>query len=305
MPVPTYDKLILPLLQFASDGEPHHIREAIETLAEHLQLNPEERAEMLPNGKKYKFDDRVQWANTYLKKAGLLESINRGIFQITQRGQIVLKSNPPYIDQKFLMQFPEFVKFKFPNEIDISVQQQLNQAGSEQTPEELIYSVYQGLQAKLADELLEVIMVSSATFFEQLVVDLLLAMGYGGSLGTGQRIGQSGDGGIDGYISEDKLGLDIIYVQAKRWSPDTPVGRPTVQGFVGSLMGVGATKGVLITTSSFSKQANDYAKSIPNLKIILLDGQKLTQLMIEHNVGVSVQQNYVVKKVDRDYFDID
>lgn len=307
MPIPTYDRLMLPLLEYASDGEVHHIRDAVSVLADHLRLTVEERNELLPNGKKYRFDDRLQWANTYLKKAALLNSVGRGLFQITERGLSVLKSNPPYIDQNYLMQFPEFVAFKTPPRHDMTDVEQTvyPETQPEKTPEELIDSVYQDLRRKLADELLEIILNSSPAFFERLVVDLLLAMGYGGSFGTGKSIGQSGDGGIDGYIDEDKLGLDRIYIQAKRWSPDTAVGRPAVQGFVGSLMGAKATKGVFITTSNFSKQAHEYAESLSNLKIILINGQLLTQLMIEHGVGVSVQETYVVKKVDRDYFDIE
>jgi restriction system protein len=311
MAVPTYDKLMLPLLQYASDGQPHHIREAITALADVLHLSPEDREEMLPKSNKYKFDDRVQWANTYLKKAGLLQSAGRGYLEITDRGLQVLRTNPPFLDRNFLRQFPEFEEFQRVKppaiviEFGTAVASVIPPSIAEQTPEELIQTVHSDLNQRLADELLEVILSSSPAFFEQLVVDLLVAMGYGGSLGTGERLGRSGDGGVDGYIYEDKLGLNIIYVQAKRYSVDNIVGRPALQGFAGSLMGERASKGVFITTSSFSKQALEYAYNVPNVKIIPIDGQQLTQLMIEHNVGVSVQQAYVVKKVDRDYFDVD
>lgn len=314
MAVPTYDKLMLPLLQYASDGEPHHVRDATAALADTLHLSPEDRQEMLPKSNKYKFDDRVSWANTYLKKAGLLQSAGWGKFQITDRGWEVVRTNPPHLDRTYLMRFPEFEAFQSVRPspsvqfgtavISItSPDEELTMA--EQTPEELIQSVHNDLNQKLADDLLETILASSPAFFEQLVVDLLLGMGYGGSLGTGQRIGRSGDGGVDGYIYEDKLGLNIIYVQAKRYAIDNIVGRPALQGFAGSLMGERANKGVFITTSGFTRQALEYAHSVPNVKIIPIDGQRLTQLMIEHNVGVSVQQTYVVKKVDRDYFDVD
>jgi restriction system protein len=311
MAVPTYDKLMLSLLQYASDGQPHHIREAITALADVLHLSPEDREEMLPKSNKYKFDDRVQWANTYLKKAGLLQSAGRGYLEITDRGLQVLRTNPPFLDRNFLRQFPEFEEFQRVKppaiviEFGTAVASVIPPSIAEQTPEELIQTVHSDLNQRLADELLEVILSSSPAFFEQLVVDLLVAMGYGGSLGTGERLGRSGDGGVDGYIYEDKLGLNIIYVQAKRYSVDNIVGRPALQGFAGSLMGERASKGVFITTSSFSKQALEYAYNVPNVKIIPIDGQQLTQLMIEHNVGVSVQQAYVVKKVDRDYFDVD
>lgn len=315
MAVPTYDKLMLPLLQYASDGQAHHIREAIAALADALRLSEEDRQETIPNRNTLRFDDRVQWANTYLKKAGLLQSAGRGYLQITDRGMQVLRSNPAFIDKNYLLQFPEFQEFQTrsrksadttftdePKTISVSVSEP---DISEQTPEELIQSVHSDLNQKLADDLLEIILSASPAFFEQLVVDLLLAMGYGGALGTGQTIGRSGDGGLDGYIYEDKLGLNTICVQAKRYAVDNVVGRPALQGFAGSLMGERASKGVFITTSSFSRQALDYANSVPNVKIIPIDGQRLTQLMIEHNVGVSVQQNYVVKRVDRDYFNID
>lgn len=307
MAVPTYDKLMLPLLQFAGDGQEHHIRDTITALADFLKLSEEDREELLPSGKKYKFDDRVQWAKTYLKKAGLLSSTGRGVFCITNRGIDVLSSNPQTITNQYLKQFPEFVEFVAPakSESEAWEETQNNNLENEQTPKEQIHTIYQRLRTELSDELVEYILSSSPTFFEQLVVDLLVAMGYGGSLeDAGEAIGKSGDGGIDGFIKEDKLGLDIVYVQAKRWGPDNTVGRPVVQGFVGSLMGAGASKGVLITTSRFTREAVDYAHSMQNCKVILIDGEQLTQLMIEHGVGVSVEATYVVKKIDRDYFDV-
>jgi restriction system protein len=308
--MPTVYQLSLPLLRFASDGKPHQISEATDMLSLQLQLTPEELGEMLPNSNQFRFANRVQWTNSYLKKAGLLQSAGWGKFQITERGLEVLKSNPREINRQYLMQFPEFAAFRSrtskssDNVTDIE-ETNVEANIAEQTPEELIDTVHNDLNKKLADELLEIILSTSPVFFEKLVVKLLLAMGYGGSLGIGERIGRSGDGGVDGYIYEDKLGLNIIYVQAKRYAIDNIVGRPALQGFAGSLMGERASKGVFITTSSFSKQALDYARDVPNVKIIPIDGQRLTQLMIEHNVGVSVQQTYVVKKVDRDYFDVD
>lgn len=268
MAIPTYDQFMLPLLQFAGDGLEHHIREAISALADYFNLSDEARLAMMPNQKAPMFGYRVHWANTYLKKAGLIESVGRGRLKITQRGIDVLNTSPSHIDREYLMRFPEFVDFatssaKGEHNGDVVVQPY----ESTQTPEELVHSVFQELRKKLADELLEYVLDSSSAFFEQLVVDLLLAMGYGGALGTGQSIGQSGDGGIDGYIQEDKLGLDMIYIQAKKWAFDSVVGRPDVQAFVGSLMGAGATKGVFITTSSFSRQALEYATGLKNLKV--------------------------------------
>lgn len=308
MTVPTYDKLMLPLLQFSGDGKEHHIREAITAIADYLNLNEDERNELLPSGKKRKFDDRVQWAKTYIKKAGLIDSTGRGLFQITQRGLDVLATEPTVLDRKYLTQFDEFVEFVTPNtSSESSSTEKTLQADDDDnlTPKELIESVFLGIRKELTDELLEYVLSASPAFFEKLVVDLLLAMGYGGALSNaGERIGRSGDGGLDGYIKEDKLGLDMIYLQAKRWATDNTVGRPDIQGFVGSLMGAGASKGVFITTSKFSKGAVEYAESMQNLKVILIDGEMLTRLMIEHDVGVSIEKNYVIKRVDTDYFDL-
>ncbi|PJF20950.1 MAG: hypothetical protein CUN56_13575 [Phototrophicales bacterium] len=203
-----------------------------------------------------------------------------------------------------LMQFPEFVEFKT-GSARKTVDNHKESITESQPPKELIRSLHAEINRDLADELLEYIMGVSPAFFEKLVIDLLLAMGYGGALSNaGQTIGRSGDGGIDGYIQEDKLGLSMIYVQAKRWGAGNNVQRPAVQAFVGSLMGVGATKGVFITTSHFSQGAREYADSIPNLKVVLIDGTQLTQLMIEHNVGVSAEQTFVIKRIDTDYFEL-
>lgn len=306
MGVPAYSDLMLPLLQFAGDGQEHHIREAIRAIADYLQLSEEERNEVVPKGKQPVFDYRTHWANTYLKKAGLLESTGRGTFRITQRGIHVLQANPKFIDRGFLMQFPEFVEFVTPTRNDhVEETGSSKYVESELTPKELIYTVYQGLLKELREELIEFILDSSPAFFERLVVDLLLSMGYGGALeDAGHTIGRSGDGGIDGYIQQDKLGLETIYIQAKRWS-DNVVGRPDVQGFVGSLIGAKAKKGVFITTSRFSKAAEEYVSGVQDYKIILIDGEQLAHLMIEHGVGVSVEATYTIKKVDRDYFDIE
>lgn len=306
MTMPAYSELLLPLLQYAGDGKEHHIRDAINAIADYLDLPEEDRNQLVPKGNQPVFNYRTHWANTYLKKAGLLESTGRGLFRITQRGLDVLKTNPQYLDRAFLMQYSEFVEFVTPSRNNHQNESaDAAYVESEQTPKELIHTVYQGLRRELAEELLDYILSSSPAFFEKLVVDLLLAMGYGSALeGAGQAIGRSGDGGLDGYIQEDKLGLETIYIQAKRWSENT-VGRPEIQGFVGSLIGAGATKGVFITTSRFSQNAIDYAAGVQNFKVILIDGQQLAQLMIEHDVGVSVEATYVVKKVDRDFFDVE
>lgn len=300
MAVPDYQTLMLPLLTLASDGKDHTISEAVEQLAKEFQLTDADRTEMLPSGRQATFDNRVGWARTYLKKAGLLESPGRARFRITAEGLSVLQSRPGRIDVSYLSRFPKFIEFREASRPKASeeVTQDLPPG---QTPEEALDQGYQALRQELADEVLERVKKCSPRFFEQLVVNLLVAMGYGGSRAdAGQAIGRSGDGGIDGTIKEDKLGLDIVYIQAKRW--EGTVSRPTVQGFAGSLEGVRARKGVLITTSHFSRDAKEYAATIEK-KIVLIDGEMLAQLMIDHNIGVSEVASYSVKKIDLDFFD--
>lgn len=296
MTIPDYQSFMLPLLKISSDGQQHSLREVAESLALHFELTDEDRKELLPSGRQAKFENRVGWAVTYLKKAGLLESTGRGKFRITKRGSKVMRSSPPAINTKLLKQFPEFLEFQ-----SLSRQENKQEEESSRTPEEVLEDSYQDLRRDLAQELLERVKSSLPRFFEKLVIDLLIALGYGGSRkDAGQAVGQSGDGGIDGIIKEDKLGLDVVYIQAKRW--EATVGRPIVQAFAGSLEGQKARKGVLITTSQFSQEAKDYASRIEK-KIVLIDGDQLAQLMIDHGVGVTEIASYTVKQVDQDYFD--
>src|SRR5581483_5925473 len=303
MAVPDYQSLMLPLLKIAADQNEHSLSEVIEILAQQFNLNDQDRKELLPSGKQRKFDNRVHWARTYLAKANLIVSTGRSKFRLTEQGNRVLKENPPLINIKYLDQFPEFIEFKNKsNKVngDTEAPQEIVEKTS-QTPQEILDTSYQNLRQNLAQEILERIKNSPPKFFENLVVDLLIAMGYGGSRkDAGQAIGQVGDGGIDGIIKEDKLGLDAIYLHAKRW--EGTVTRPVVQGFAGALIGRKARKGILITTSNFSQQAMEYASGIDNLKIILIDGEQLAQLMIDHDVGVTEESRYVVKKIDLDYF---
>ena len=306
MAIPDFQSIMLPLVKLASDGNEHSQSEAIETLAQQFELNEQDRNEMLPSGKQRKFDNRVGWAKSYLQKAHLLTSAGRSRFCITERGIKVLKDGTTYINIKFLKQFPEFQIFRSPSDKEYKATEN-NYASQEiiektsQTPQEILETSYQSLRQTLAQELLERIKSNPPKFFESLVVDLLVAMGYGGSRkDAGQAIGQVGDGGIDGIIKEDKLGLDAIYLQAKRW--EGTVGGPAVQGFAGALIGKKARKGVFITTSTFSPQARSFASGTENLKIILIDGEQLAQLMIDHDVGVTEESRYIVKKVDLDYF---
>ncbi|GCE03962.1 restriction endonuclease [Dictyobacter aurantiacus] len=301
MAVPDYQSLMLPLLKVANDGNEHNLRDTIEILAQKLMLSEQDRKELLPSGKQRRFDNRVHWARTYLVKALLLTNTGKSKFRITERGQEAIKSNPTHINVKYLRQFPEFITFvDSKSNGDAETTQEIIEE-IRQTPQEILEASYQNLKKNLAMELLERVKNSPPKFFENLVVDLLIAMGYGGSRkDAGQAIGQVGDGGIDGIIKEDKLGLDAIYLQAKRW--EGTVARPIVQGFAGALIGRKARKGVFITTSDFSRQAIDYANGIDNLKIILIDGEQLAQLMIEHNVGVAEESRYILKKIDLDYF---
>jgi len=299
MAIPDYQSIMLPLLKFASDKREHSIQDAIEDLASFFRVSETELQELLPSGQQKIFDNRVGWARTYLKKAGLLDSPRRGIFVITEKGLGVLKSNPTRIDVAFLRQYPEFVEFqtvkkesKETEEVEVSVQQQ--------TPEESLEYGYQKLRQALAQDLLGKIKTCSAVFFEKLVVELLVKMGYGGSRrDAGQAIGKSGDEGIDGIIKEDRLGLDVIYIQAKKW--EGVVGRPEIMKFVGALQGQHARKGIFITTSYFTDDAMQYAKKVDS-KIILIDGDELSKLMIDHDIGVAQMASYDIKRIDSDYF---
>ena len=301
MAIPDYQTCMLPFLRYLSDGKEHSLREAEEALVEHFKLTPAERAELLPSGQQGVFKNRIGWARTYLKKAGLLEAPKRGVFKITVRGSKALASAPARIDAKYLEQFPEFIEFREISRPDLGVAVLPEPAPSGTTPEEAIELAHQGLRKQLGQELLSRILSCSPTFFEQLVVELLVKMGYGGSRrDAGERIGQTGDGGIDGIIKEDRLGLDTIFIQAKRWQGS--VGRPEIQKFVGALQGQRAKKGVFITTSTYTAEAVDYASRI-DTKVVLIDGKQLSGLMIDFDVGVSASASYVVKRVDSDYFE--
>ncbi|MBM4189176.1 MAG: restriction endonuclease [Betaproteobacteria bacterium] len=302
MPIPDYQTLMLPLLRFAADGNDHTTREAVEVLANEFQLTPAERNELLVSGQQAIFNNRVGWANSYLKKAGLLESPRRGALRITARGKQTLGDNPAKIDVKYLERFPEFIEFRDAsrNNREMITTESIA-ASTEQTPEEALELAHQSLRLSLSQDILSRILSCSPTFFERLVIELLVKMGYGGSRrDAGERIGQSGDGGIDGIIKEDRLGLDTIYIQAKRWQGS--VGRPEIQKFVGALQGQRAKKGVFITTSSYTTEAIDYASRI-DTKVVLIDGRLLANLMMDFDVGVSVSASYIVKRIDSDYFE--
>lgn len=308
MAVPKYEVFMLPLLRQLSDGKEHHYREVWEGAARELRITPEDRLLLLPSGKFPVWDNRCGWARTYLKKAGLIESPRRGHLRITQRGQELLASGVASIDSKYLERFPEFVTFKHQSRQSAqgqgggeSANAEFERTDTQQTPEEALEHAYGRLRATMEAELLDKVREAPPDFFERLVVELLVAMGYGGSRAdAGQAIGRSGDEGIDGIIKEDRLGLDAIYLQAKRWS--ATVGRPEIQKFAGALQGHRARKGVFITTSEFSREAEEYVSRIDS-KIVLIDGTKLAQLMFEHDVGVTKVGTYDLKRIDGDYFE--
>jgi len=302
MAVPDFQSLMLPLLRISADGQEHSLVEARDVLAADFGLSISDLEELLPSGRQSKFSNRVAWAKSYLQQAGLVVSPRRGHFQVTARGREILKAPPARIDIKFLEQYPEFVEFRNPKAgaDDASSPAPAGQPEPE-TPEEALEAAHLKMRTGLALELLSRVKAASPRFFERLVVELLLKMGYGGSRrDAGQAIGRAGDEGIDGVISEDRLGLDVVYLQAKKW--EGTVGRPEIHKFVGALHGKRAKKGVFITTSTFSAEATAYVDHI-DPKVVLIDGRQLAELMMDFDVGVNTAATYSVKRVDSDYFD--
>ena len=299
MPIPDFQSIMLPLLSFAGDSKEHSIREAVNFLGAEFKLTDKELRELLPSRQQEMFSNRVNWAKTYLKKAGLINSTRRGYFQISDRGLSDLQKKPARIDIKFLRQYPEFIDGLKPH-LKQDQPGELPSQNEQATPTDTLEAVHQQLQVELARDLLEQIREIPPSLFERIVVDLLVKMGYGGSKkDAGKAIGKSGDEGIDGIINEDKLGLDMIYIQAKRWKDN--ISRPEIQKFAGALQGQRAKKGIFITTSAFTKEAREFTQKI-DIKIILIDGEQMAQMLIDHNVGVSVVQTYEVKRIDSDYF---
>ncbi|MFA5800428.1 MAG: restriction endonuclease [Candidatus Peribacteraceae bacterium] len=302
MPTPPYNELLLPLLQFLQDANDHSLKEAIAYLEDRFKLTEEERSQLLPSGRQRVIANRTSWAGFYLKHAEFIDSPRRGYMRIAKRGLDFLAGKPRVLTVDDLRQYPEFLEFIKGSDRGGEKKQEKRIVNSMQelTPEERIRFANEEIEGDLAQSLLEQIGSLPPAFFERLVVDLLLKMGYGGSFkDAGRAIGKSGDGGIDGIIKEDKLGLDTIYIQAKRW--EGTVGRPEIHKFVGALAGVRAKKGVFITTSSFSVDALSYAASLDS-KIVLIDGRQLAELMIEHDIGVASLATYTVKRLDTDYF---
>ena len=304
--IPDYQSLMLPVLKVTGDGNEHHMKELVSTLIDQFGMTDEEKTRLLPSGTTLVFASRVAWAKTYLKQAGLLSAPRRGVFRITEDGRALLATNPGAIDNTLLNNYASFRDFR-----DRSRQAEAEPASPtaggdlsiESTPEDAMAAAYKRLRTELESELLQQVRQATPAFFEQIVVDLSVAMGYGGShQDAGRAIGKSGDGGLDGIIKEDKLGLDTIFLQAKRW--EGVVGRPEIQKFAGALQGQRASKGIFITTSSYSREALDYVQHIAS-RIILIDGPAMVRHMVDYNVGVSVAGRYEIKNIDSDYFEAD
>ena len=297
---------MLPVLRHAAQGETR-VPDVETKIADEFGLTPEERDQLLPSGRQRVLSNRIHWAKFYMQRAGLIDFPRRGRFVATELGRILLSKNPVRIDVDTLLEYPSFEKFYRGDGADANKAQAAQAITAalmpaDKTPEEQIEAAHLSLQSALREELLQRIVGNSASFFEQVIVELLVAMGYGGTLrNAATQLGRSGDGGVDGVINEDRLGLDRVYVQAKRYAQGNSVGRPDVQAFVGSLVGLGASKGVFVTTSTFSHQAADFVKHLGQ-RVILIDGQRLADLMIEHNVGVRLSRAVEFKRLDEDFF---
>lgn len=319
MAVPKYHEMMLPILQKLGEisaSSALSSKQIREFVCERFYLTDSDRSETIPSGLA-RYMNNAQWACTYLKQAGLIESPKRGVFCITERGRSYLERGKSAITKNDLMEFPEFVSFSSKsnkakdsrNDSDASGKPNGINGGqvafpAESTPEDILDQSFKDINTALAEDLLELILQQSPDFFERLVVDLLLAMGYGDSrTESGTVTKKTGDGGIDGIVREDKLGFDNIYIQAKRWDTDRSVCAPDLQAFVGALTGAGANKGLFITTARFSSGAREYAEKQHAVKLVLVDGDELARLMIAHGVGVSVKHRYEIKSIDSDYFD--
>jgi restriction system protein len=303
MPIPDFQTLMRPLLEHLSDGADHSNQETASVLADQFHLSEDERTQLLPSGKQSLFTNRVAWAKSHLKQAGLVESPRWGVYCITTRGTALLCEVDGPITMKVLSQFPEYQEFRAKKAVAELDSAKEPTSADEMTPEEHIEYGYRQIRQKLSIEILDRIKKCPPDFFERLVVDLIVAMGYGGSRAdAGRAVGRGGDGGIDGIVKEDRLGLDVIYIQAKRW--EGTMGRPEIQKFAGALQGQRARKGIFITTSSFTKEAHEFASFI-DTKVILIDGPELAELLIDHGVGVTKGDVYEIKRIDLDYFSVD
>lgn len=306
MAVPDFQTLMLPLLEALADGRERLVREVTASLADRFKLTDEERQEKLPSGEQTVVSNRVAWAKTHLKSAGLIDNPTRGRVKLSELGRQVLAQKPQAVNCRFLKQYPPYLKFIGQiEEADPLSGGPATPAGDEarKTPMELLDESYRTLRKATAEELLSRLKACSPGFFEEVVVRLLRAMGYGGVTGEATVTGKPGDGGIDGVIKEDKLGLDVVCIQAQRW--EGSVGRPVIQQFVGSMNYARARKGVIITTSAFTREASEFVDRIEGMKVVLIDGVTLAELMLDHDVGVTRTKVYELKEVSNDFFDED
>lgn len=301
MAIPKYNEMYKEFLLFLSDGKQHKSSELREAVYKVKGVTDEDRAILCPNGTQRLIDNRLGWKRTYLKKAGLISTIQRGYISLTEDGKKVVKDMPDVFDDAYLCQFESFRKFKYPNKTNVSENIKIH---ANETPQDILDKTYQEITESLAEELLGEIMKNTPDFFERLVVNLLQRIGYGGTVEDAAKvIGKTGDEGIDGIIKEDKLGFNMIYIQAKRWDIDRTIGRPEIQRFVGALAGQGASKGLFITTAKFSPQAYEYVKKQHTTKVVLVDGMTLAKFMIDYDLGVSTVSVYPIKKLDSDFFE--
>ena len=305
MTVPDFQSLMLPVLECAAEGE-MTVGKCIETIAGPLGLSEDDLAEVLSSGRQTVISNRVHWAKSYMEKAGLVERVRHGVFTASAQGKALLATKPARIDKELLAQYPAFLTWldkRNDKKADLkTTEQPMATVPTEQTPEEVIEAQFNSLATSLREEVLDRLLAGSAFFFEQVIIDLLLAMGYGGGRAEmGKAFQKSGDGGVDGIVKGDPLGLDVVYVQAKRYQVETSIGSPDVQKFFGSLEGFGANKGVFVTTSSYSAPAKAYVEKVSK-RIILIDGQELARLMVKYGVGVRTRATYEIKGIDEDYF---
>lgn len=295
--IPKYFEMHKPILEFLSDGNIHSLKELKAAMIQAFHLTEEDLAQVLPSGRQTYLGNRIGWARTYLKKAGLIESPSKGMFRITQEGRNVVQENPPVIDTRYLMRYPSFQDFAKSSSADTTTS--AADDDNSDTPDDILEKAFNQINQSLAEDILAEVMKLSPTAFEKMVLDLMSRMGYGTFANASTLTATTGDEGIDGIIMEDKLGFDLIYVQVKRWGTDHLVGRPDVQGFVGAIAGKGG-RGLFVTTSKFTKQAIDYAK---HQHVILMDGEKLAYYMIEYNFGVSTRKTFSIKAIDSDLFE--
>lgn len=301
MAVPDYQTLMLPVLTALSDGQACTAAALRDRVAEAIDLTEADRAERIPSGSRV-FDSRVHWAVTYMTQAGLLDRPKRGVVELTDRGRRLLDTSPTRVDNDVLSQFPEFVEFMSRSSRTRTRTPESAETDVATTPRERLAHGVDEANAAVSTELLTRIRKREPAFLEELVLELLTAMGYGGREGAAEHLGQSGDQGLDGVIRQDALGLDRVYVQAKRYSADRSIGRPDIQGFVGALHGAQADRGIFITTSRFTAEAQDYAERVP-ARIVLIDADRLGELLVRHDIGVQAEETFVLKRIDEDYFE--